>query len=95
MGRMAMSPSGRRGVLAATGTATAGLALAAWSLLAGSGGAPFAPAPVSHVDTATRACLLTATDAGTDPTGALAALGQVARAGSGHLIVQSYRMPTG
>ncbi|MFF7474112.1 hypothetical protein [Streptomyces sp. NPDC008092] len=95
MGRMAVSPSRRRGVLAAAGTATAGLALAAWSLLAGSGAAPSAPAPVSHVDTATRACLLTATDAGTDTTGTWAALGQVARADSGHLIVQSYRMPTG
>ncbi|MGY5056891.1 hypothetical protein ACWDFR_22940 [Streptomyces sp. 900105755] len=63
----------------------------------GGGGAPSAPAPVSHVDTATRACLLTATDAGTDTdtTGTLAALGQVARASSGHLIVQSYRTPTG
>ncbi|MGY5087824.1 hypothetical protein ACWCXM_23320 [Streptomyces sp. 900105755] len=90
-----MSPSRRRGVLAAAGTATAGLAPAAWSPLAGSGGAPSAPAPVSHLDTATRACLLTATDAGTETTGTLAALGQVARASSGHLIVQSYRMPTG
>ncbi|MFK0158642.1 hypothetical protein ACIQVK_42065, partial [Streptomyces sp. NPDC090493] len=70
-----------------------GRAVAGWLLLAGGNAAPAAPAPVSHVDTATRACLLTSTD--TDPTGTLAALGQVARAGGGHLIVQSYRMPAG
>ncbi|WP_406445224.1 hypothetical protein OHB00_48860 [Streptomyces sp. NBC_00631] len=79
--------------MAAAGTVTAGAALAAWSLLAGSGAAPSAPAPVSHIDAATRACLLTTAD--TDTTGTWAALGQVARASSGRLIVQSYRIPTG
>ncbi|MFG2959327.1 hypothetical protein ACGF5O_37095 [Streptomyces sp. NPDC048291] len=79
-----------------TGVAVAGVAglvAAGWLLFARGGTTPAAPAPVSHVDTAARACLLTSTDA--DRTGTWAALGQVARAGGGHLIVQSYRMPAG
>lgn len=49
------------------------------------------PAPVSHVDTATRACLLTSTD--TDPTGTWAAMRNMARASSTNVVVQRYRLP--
>ncbi|MET7473264.1 hypothetical protein ABZT17_02695 [Streptomyces sp. NPDC005648] len=73
--------------------ATAGSALAAWPLLAGSGAEPSAPVPVSHIDTATRACLLTSTD--TDTAGTWAAMLQLAGTNTEHLIVQRYRIPTG
>ncbi|WP_145969054.1 hypothetical protein [Streptomyces hyaluromycini] len=78
-----MSRNRRRAVLAAAGTATAGLALAAWLLPAGSGAVPSAPAPVSHIDTATRACLLTSTD--TDTAGTWEAMRQLADASAEHL----------
>ncbi|GAA3834585.1 hypothetical protein GCM10022403_079240 [Streptomyces coacervatus] len=50
------------------------------------------PAPVSHVDTATRACLLTSTD--TDTTGTWAAIQEVARTRDTNTVVQRYRLPT-
>ncbi|MBO4255511.1 hypothetical protein [Streptomyces griseorubiginosus] len=49
------------------------------------------PVPVSHVDTATRACLLTSTD--TDPTGTWAAMQEMARASDTNVVVQRYRLP--
>ncbi|MFJ5306331.1 hypothetical protein [Streptomyces sp. NPDC088350] len=50
------------------------------------------PVPVSHVDTATRACLLTSTD--TDTTGTWAAMQKVARTRDTNIVVQRYRLPT-
>ncbi|MDX2583068.1 hypothetical protein PV349_06610 [Streptomyces sp. WI04-05A] len=57
----------------------------------GSGATP--PAPVSHVDTAARACLLTSTDA--DTTGAWAAMQGMARTSTSQVVVQRYRLPAG
>ncbi|WP_405987968.1 hypothetical protein [Streptomyces sp. NBC_00986] len=55
----------------------------------GDGATP--PAPVSHVDTATRACLLSSTD--TDPTGTWVAMQNMARASRTNVVVQRYRLP--
>ncbi|MGY4925644.1 hypothetical protein [Streptomyces sp. 900105755] len=52
-----------------------------------------APEPISHVDTATRACLLTSTDA--DPTGTWAALRKMAASSHESVLAQRYRLPTG
>ncbi|MFG2887104.1 hypothetical protein ACGFYV_33265 [Streptomyces sp. NPDC048297] len=52
-----------------------------------------APAPVSHVDTATRVCLLTSTDA--DATGTWPALQKMAGASDTNVVVQRYRLPAG
>ena len=46
---------------------------------------------MSHVDTATRACLLTSTD--TDTTGTWAAMQEMARASDTNVLVQRYRLP--
>lgn len=49
------------------------------------------PLPVSRVDTAARACLLTSTDA--DARGTWAAMGETAGAGGSNIVVQRYRLP--
>jgi hypothetical protein len=49
------------------------------------------PVPVSHVDTATRACLLTSTDS--DTTGTWAAMREMARTRGTNVVVQRYRLP--
>ena len=64
-----------------------------WFLGAASDGGAHAPEQVSHVDTATRACLLTSTDA--DATGTRAALQKVARANDANVVAQRYRLPAG
>lgn len=64
-----------------------------WFLGAARDGGARAPAPVSHVDTATRVCLLTSTDA--DATGTWAALRTMAGASGSNVVVQRYRLPPG
>ena len=49
------------------------------------------PVPVSHVDTATRACLLTSTDS--DATGTWAAMREMAGTHGSNVVVQRYRLP--
>ena len=51
------------------------------------------PAPVSHIDTATRACLLTSTDS--DTTGTWAAMRELAGTHGSTVVVQRYRLPAG
>ncbi|MEU1481183.1 hypothetical protein [Streptomyces sp. NPDC005760] len=84
---------GRRGVLFGAGT-LAVLAVAVGAALlprpdAGETAGP--PAPVSHVDTATRACLLTSADP--DPTGTWAAMRRLAQESGARLVVQRYVLP--
>ena len=67
--------------------------VAALLLRPGSDDADAAPDPVSHVDTATRVCLLTSTDA--DPTGTWAALQKMAGRSGTDVVVQRYRLPAG
>jgi ABC-type branched-subunit amino acid transport system substrate-binding protein len=52
-----------------------------------------APAPVSHIGTATRACLLTSTDS--DTTGTWAAMREMAGTHGSTVVVQRYRLPAG
>ncbi|WP_236583983.1 hypothetical protein [Streptomyces sp. MBT53] len=86
-----MNGGKRRVALVAAAAATA-TTIAGWLLFATSTPPPSAPAPVSHVDTATRACLLTSTDP--DPTGIWAAMQDMARTSARNVVVQRYRLPT-
>lgn len=56
-----------------------------------SSGEAGSPAPVSRVDTAARACLLTSTDA--DARGTWAAMRETAGVGGSNIVVQRYRLP--
>ncbi|MGX9884491.1 hypothetical protein [Streptomyces sp. NPDC002276] len=58
---------------------------------AGDGATP--PVPVSHVDTVTRACLLTSTDS--DTTGTWAAMREMAGTHGSNVVVQRYCLPAG
>lgn len=91
---LAHRPSrGRWWVVLGAGAAVLLAAAGAVALLlpSESGGHATPPAPVSHVDTATRACLLTSTD--TDPTGTWVAMQNMARASRTNVVVQRYRLP--
>lgn len=60
---------------------------------ADSDGAGRPPAPVSHIDTATRACLLTSADS--DVTGTWAAMREMAGTHGSTVVVQRYPLPAG
>ncbi|MFJ3795666.1 hypothetical protein ACIPSJ_05220 [Streptomyces sp. NPDC090088] len=82
--------------LAALLGAGAALAIAGalvWFLRAAPEAGAHAPEPVSHVDTATRDCLLTSTDG--DPTGTWAAMREMVAASRSNTVVQRYRLPAG
>ncbi|WP_330263598.1 hypothetical protein [Streptomyces griseorubiginosus] len=53
------------------------------------------PRPVSHVDTATRACLLTSTDSDPGLPATWAAMRGLAGGGTSGVVVQRYRLPDG
>ncbi|MFI6401793.1 hypothetical protein [Streptomyces sp. NPDC050548] len=84
---------GRRWVVLGAGAAVLSAVAGVVALLlpSESGGDATPPAPVSHVDTATRACLLTSTD--TDATGTWAAMRNMATASRTTMVVQRYRLP--
>lgn len=82
--------------LAALLGAGAALAIAGalvWFLRAAPEAGAHAPEPVSHVDTATRYCLLTSTDG--DPTGTWAAMRKMVAESGPNTVVQRYRLPAG
>lgn len=91
MGIMAVNRGKRRAALVAVAAAAVAATIAGRLLFATNTSPPSAPAPVSHVDTATRACLLTSTD--TDPTGTWTAMRDMARTSATNVVVQRYRLP--
>ncbi|WP_157876609.1 hypothetical protein [Streptomyces graminilatus] len=70
------------------------LAVTGWLLFANGTPAPSPPAPVSHVDTATRACLLTSKESDPGIAGTWAALRRIGGGSSGSdVVVQRYGLP--
>ncbi|MFE2065274.1 hypothetical protein ACFXDH_23265 [Streptomyces sp. NPDC059467] len=87
-------PFGRRlWTLMGAGAAVVAVLTGALVWQQGRGTGTRAPEPVSHVDTATRACLLTSTDV--DPAGTWAALRKMAASSHENVVAQRYRLPAG
>ncbi|MEV7325808.1 hypothetical protein [Streptomyces sp. NPDC093970] len=83
----------RLGALLGAGAALVTAGVLVWFLRAAPEDGVHAPEPVSHVDTATRDCLLTSTDV--DTTGTWAAMQKTAGARGSNIVVQRYRLPAG
>ncbi|MFF0018773.1 hypothetical protein [Streptomyces sp. NPDC005374] len=77
---------------AAAATAAGVVGVLVW-LLGSDPTAARPPQPVSHVDTATRACLLTSTDSDPGVARTWAAMRQLAGGGTSSVVVQRYRLP--
>jgi len=88
-------PRGRQWTVLGAGVLAllAAAVVVALVLRSDSDGAGKPPAPVSRIDTATRACLLTSTDS--DATGTWAAMQEMAGTGGSNVVVQRYRLPAG
>ncbi|MDI5911129.1 MULTISPECIES: hypothetical protein [Streptomyces] len=80
-------------LLGAAAAAVAGvIGVLVW-LLGSDPAAARPPRPVSHVDTATRACLLTSTDSDPGVARTWAAMRQLAAGGTSSVVVQRYHLP--
>ncbi|WP_181802244.1 hypothetical protein [Streptomyces shenzhenensis] len=83
----------RLGAMLGAGAALVMAGVLVWFLSAAPEAGVHAPEPVSHVDTATRDCLLTSTDV--DRTGTWAAMQKTAGVSDSKIVVQRYRLPAG